>query len=74
MLYVNARFLTQNITGVQRFAINISLELKKQIKDIVFLSPKGIIHKDLAEKLGVEIIGSNTGHIWEQVDLPFFFV
>lgn len=26
---VNARFLTQRITGVQRFAIEVGLELKK---------------------------------------------
>lgn len=29
MIYVNARFLTQNLTGVQRFAEQISLEFKK---------------------------------------------
>lgn len=29
MVVVNSRFLTQSITGVQRYAIEICLELKK---------------------------------------------
>jgi len=71
MFYVNARFLTQNITGVQRFAIEISKELKKLYKDdIIFVTPKNIIHKNLAKELKVKIIGNKTGHLWEQIDLP----
>lgn len=71
MLIINARFLTQNITGVQRFAIEISKQLKKlHENDIEFVSPKNIIHKDLAKILEVKIIGNRSGHIWEQIDLP----
>ena len=71
MLYINARFLTQNITGVQRFAIEISKQLKRLYKnDIEFVSPKNIIHIDLANELYVKIIGNTTGHLWEQIDLP----
>lgn len=71
VLIVNARFLTQNITGVQRFAIEISMQLKKLYnKDIQFVSPKNIIHADLAKALDVKVIGTNTGHLWEQIDLP----
>ncbi|MBS2910799.1 glycosyltransferase family 4 protein [Klebsiella pneumoniae] len=72
MIYVNARFLTQNLTGVQRFAENIALCLKELRADIVFLSPRNIIRKDIAEKLNVQIIGTHTGHLWEQVDLPLY--
>lgn len=72
MLYVNARFLTQNITGVQRFAANIALELKKINKDIVFLTPKNIIQTEIAEKLNAQVVGVNTGHAWEQLDLPLY--
>lgn len=43
MIVVNARFLTQHITGVQRFAIEISLRLKDLLKDeVVFVAPKDI--------------------------------
>lgn len=71
MLVVNSRFLTQNITGVQRFAIEISKYLKNQLgNDIEFVAPKNIINIDLAKELDVKLIGNKTGHLWEQIDLP----
>ncbi len=71
MLIINARFLTQNVTGVQRFAIEISKQINKLYGDnIQFVSPKNIIHKDLAKELNVKVIGNKTGHFWEQLDLP----
>lgn len=70
MIYVNARFLTQDMTGVQRFAEMISLELKKKINEICFLSPSNIVRVDIASELNVRVVGKNTGHLWEQLDLP----
>lgn len=70
MIYINARFLTQKLTGVQRFAEELCLCLKSMREDIVFLSPYNIIRNDVAEKLNVKIIGKNRGHLWEQYDLP----
>jgi len=72
VLYVNARFLTQRITGSQRFAIEVSKCLRKMCAEVIFIAPKNIIHYDLAKELGVKRIGINTGHIWEQVDLPLY--
>lgn len=73
MLFVNARFLTQHITGVQRYAIEISKQLKFKLRDgVVFLSPKNIIHNEIARELGARTIGENSGHIWEQLDLPVY--
>lgn len=70
---VNARFLTQPITGVQRFAIEISQILKNKFQEnILFVAPKEIIHHEIAEKLEVKLIGSNKSHMWEQFDLPRF--
>lgn len=70
MIYVNARFLTQNLTGVQRYGIEISLELKKIYNEnIQFLCPSNIIHEEIAKRLDVQIIGKHLGHIWEQWDL-----
>ena len=52
MIYINARFLTQSITGVQRFAIEISKELKDLMGDnIRFVSPPDILHKEIAKYL-----------------------
>lgn len=72
MIVVNARFLTQRVTGVQRYAIELSIELKKLFgKEIVFVAPScGIIQTECAKELGVVTIGSHTGHLWEQWDLP----
>ncbi len=78
---VNARFLSQHVTGTQRFAINISRELKKIKPDTIFLAPPDIRKQDLAEELDVTVIGEKHFHIynklklpahllWEQIDLP----
>lgn len=73
MIYVNARFLTQNITGVQRYAIEISRQLKKlYCENIAFVCPSDIVSKDIAKELDAKVIGSHHGHIWEQFDLPLY--
>ena len=80
-IIVNARFLTQKVTGTQRFAINISRELKKSRPETIFLAPPAILDYDLAAELDVKIIGSSNYRIyrklrlpanllWEQLDLP----
>lgn len=70
---VNARFLTQHMTGVQRYAVEICLEFKRMRGDeIEFVSPRNIIQNKYAEMLSVQIIGKHTGHVWEQIDLPLY--
>jgi glycosyltransferase involved in cell wall biosynthesis len=73
MIYINARFLTQTITGVQRYAIEISKELKLLYDNkITFVSPPNIIHFDIAKELNAKIVGEHRGHLWEQISLPHF--
>lgn len=75
MIIINARFLTQPVTGVQRFAIEISKLLKLKLKDEVhFITCPGIIHNDLAKELEAEVIGVNKSHVWEQIDLYFYLL
>ena len=70
-LIVNARFLTQRLTGVQRFATEISLSLRRLLGDEVkFVSPKNILNSEIAKQLEVEIVGSHSGYFWEQIELP----
>ncbi len=69
MIVVNSRFLTQKISGVQRYAIEISKRLKDIRPDIKFIAPKNIIHKEVASELKAETYGQLTGHLWEQFDL-----
>ena len=40
--------------------------------EVVFVAPKDILHTDIAIELGAVVIGRNTGHLWEQADLPLY--
>jgi glycosyltransferase involved in cell wall biosynthesis len=72
-LIVNARFLTQNITGVQRFAIEISKQLRRMYgEDIRFVSPTNIVHHEIAAQLGAVVVGKRSGHVWEQTELVHY--
>ncbi len=72
MIVVNSRFLTQTITGVQRYAIEISRGLKKLDPDIKFVSPYNIVQNESARKLDVAVHGKTKGHLWEQGELPYY--
>lgn len=74
MIVVNARFLTQELTGTQRFAVEISKRLKDIFgKDILFVAPKDNLKlEDTADRLGTIKIGKRRGHFWEQIDLVKF--
>ncbi|WP_413668204.1 glycosyltransferase family 4 protein [Mucilaginibacter sp. Mucisp86] len=74
MVIINARFLTQKITGVQRFAIEICRALKKLNPDVIFVCPHNILNKELAAELDAVVIGKRTGNIWEQVDLRNYLI
>lgn len=70
---INGRFLSQKISGVQRFAIEITHCLIKLNPEIVVLCPPNInLNSDLTKIWNIKIIGANTGHKWEQWDLPLF--
>ncbi len=69
-LFINARFLTQPISGVQRYGIECSRQIKKLNPETIFVTPANIIHTSIAAELGAITIGKNTGHRWEQIDLP----
>ncbi|MCD6011421.1 MAG: hypothetical protein K0Q79_1283 [Flavipsychrobacter sp.] len=71
-IFVNARFLTQPVSGVQRYGIECSRQIKRLYPDAVFIAPKNILHTDVANELNVQIAGRNTGQKWEQFDLPFY--
>jgi glycosyltransferase involved in cell wall biosynthesis len=70
MIIINSRFLTQPITGVQRYAIELSLRLKQLDPSIEFVCPKNVVQYDIFEQLNAKVVGRRTGHLWEQTDLP----
>ena len=73
-VYVNARFLTQKLTGVQRFAYEISKNISKiSDRKIILLTPRfSKINKSYKHSFNIKKIGYNKSHIWEQVDLFLF--
>jgi glycosyltransferase involved in cell wall biosynthesis len=73
MIIVNARFLTQQVTGVQRFAIEISKNLYKLLPgQLLFVTPNNIVNNELAAQLKAKVIGKNKGTAWEQTDLRWY--
>ncbi|OUM08117.1 glycosyl transferase family 1 [Pseudomonas syringae] len=72
MIFINSRFLTQDISGVQRYAEQMCRALKRLRKDLVFVAPRAIRLHDCARALDAQRIGYTTGHLWEQIDLPLY--
>ncbi|HKK22024.1 MAG TPA: glycosyltransferase family 1 protein [candidate division Zixibacteria bacterium] len=71
-MIVNARFLSQPVTGVQRHAIEISKALMAIQPDTTFVAPRKIVNHAVAEILNPLIVGRRSGYYWEQIELPRF--
>ncbi|TAF77693.1 MAG: glycosyltransferase family 1 protein [Bacteroidetes bacterium] len=79
-IFINGRFLSQDITGVQRYAIELIKLLddfieKKHIDknkfEIIIITPKKIIHDISLKNIKTISFGILDGHLWEQFILPF---
>ncbi|RMV80187.1 Glycosyl transferase, group 1 protein [Pseudomonas caricapapayae] len=70
MIVINSRFLTQDVSGVQRYAEQMCRALKRLRDDLVFVAPHNLKLHDCANALQAQRIGHSTGHVWEQIDLP----
>lgn len=69
MIYVNGRFLSQKLTGVQRFAFEIVRAWKKAGAPVKVLAPTNIVQKHETEELDAELCPGGVGHLWEQFTL-----
>jgi len=59
------------MTGVQRFALQISLHLKKMLPHVEFVAPKASPGSTDANcEIQPKRIGNLPGHAWEQISLP----
>jgi glycosyltransferase involved in cell wall biosynthesis len=77
-LVINGRFLTQPLTGVQRYAREVvkamdTLAAERHPAalpwDIELHHPSGDIQFDTYRHIRMRQTGKRTGHLWEQVDL-----
>lgn len=71
-VYINARFLTQQITGVQQFAFEICRYLKSDVVEFTLLIPKGCAVPEPLRHIPTQVVGNNQGYLWEQLELPYF--
>jgi len=77
-IYINGRFLTQKITGVQRYATELVKALDFFLDDIdantcqyILITPGPIINPIKLRNIMIIQSGIFKGHIWEQFELPF---
>lgn len=68
-VYVNGRFLLQEMTGVQRYALHMTSELARADFGVTVLIPPGELASEVPDGVDVVEVGSRGGHAWEQVDL-----
>lgn len=66
---VNCRFLTQGVTGVQRFAEEITKRLPDLVPGLLLVAPHGSLRKNSLGGLEVHQFGKLRGHGWEQLEL-----
>ncbi|MEW5939142.1 MAG: glycosyltransferase family 1 protein [Chloroflexota bacterium] len=73
-LFINGRFLTHLITGVQRYARELMRAWDEWNPDVelVCLAPPEDFERPTWKNIALKIIGKNRGNAWEQVDLPLW--
>ena len=75
MIYINGRFLTQPMTGVERYAYNLCKAMAEQRLAFTIICPHAPIQPcyDI-RSLHIVRYGHGNSHLWEQCILPFFFM
>lgn len=74
-IYINGRFLTRPITGVERYAYMICKALAEMGKDFTIICPNSPIMSCYdTSNLPIIHYGFGKSHLWEQCVLPFFFI
>lgn len=79
-IYINGRFLSQRITGVQRYALEITRALDRAIAsddslrrhNYCLLTPPGVAAPTGLEHIAIRAVGHLHGHPWEQLELPLY--
>jgi len=73
MIFINGKFLGQRLTGVQRFADEITAELIKINPSIKIIVPESYKDRIINKYENNTIyVGKTQGIIWEQITLPYF--
>jgi len=80
-LFYNGRFLTQNVTGVQRYSHEVlaawdqilaaSPAIRARFQITVITPSGGLLYRPNWRHIKLRTIGRLGGHAWEQLELPF---
>jgi glycosyltransferase involved in cell wall biosynthesis len=77
---INGRFLTQRMTGVQRYAHEIVAALDQILAEdgdrgdlaaMRLIVPPGVVDRPALSEITVSQTGFGSGHAWDQLVLPF---
>ena len=69
-IFINGKFLVQNITGVQRYARDFCVDLKSK-NSFTILVPRSV-NLNIFNDIKVKKVGFFNGFFWEQIELPFY--
>lgn len=78
---INGRFLTQRVTGVQRYGLEIVTALDEILAENPYLAeklslrlvvPPGVIAKPALTKIAICQTSFGSGHAWDQFVLPLY--
>lgn len=75
-LLVNGRFLTQKVTGVQRFSLEVVSSLDTILasrggRDVELLVPRSWADQAAYQRIKTREVGRASGQMWEQLELPW---
>ncbi len=75
-IFINGRFLTKTVTGVQRYARELLRAMDAMLapaQDVrcICLAPLEKLENPGWKNIEIRPVGLNKGNLWEQVDLPF---
>lgn len=74
MLYINGRFLTQKMAGVNRVAYELCNALYQNNVEFTLIAPKQILIEYNITNFRIIYWGKGKSHFWEQIILPLFFL
>jgi glycosyltransferase involved in cell wall biosynthesis len=78
-VFLNGRFATQALTGVQRYAEEMVCALDRELRRVAkvpatftLLIPRTVRRLPVFDHIAVRQVGRLRGHAWEQLELPWY--
>lgn len=77
---INGKFLSQNLTGVQRYAVEIIKAIDNHLNDtkikekynFIIIAPSNLKYDFKFKNIKIRKVGLLKGTLWEQIELPYY--